>query len=51
MSEKKNGKAAEKAGKGKETGAVTQEQMEAGKQELMKLLEGVPGAEICKIPA
>lgn len=45
MSEKKNGKAAEKAGKGKETGAVTQEQMEAGKQELMKLLEGVPGAE------
>ena len=46
MSEKKNGKAAEKAVKGKEqTAQVSPEQMEAGKAELMKLLEGVPGAE------
>ena len=46
MSEKKNGKAAEKAVKGKEqTAQVSPEQMEAGKAEPMKLLEGVPGAE------
>jgi len=43
MSEKKNGKAAQK---GKEqVPQVSPEQMEAGKAELMKLLEGVPGAE------
>ena len=46
MSEKKNTKAVEKAGKGKEqTPSVSPEQMEAGKAELLKLLEGVPGAE------
>jgi len=47
MSEKKSGKAADKHGKGKEQPIVTlsAEQVEASKAELMKLLEGVPGAE------
>lgn len=47
MSEKKTGKAAEKRAKGKEQEPITLsvEQMEAGKAELMRLLEGVPGAE------
>ena len=48
MSEKKTtGKAADKRTKGKEQEPVTlsAEQMEAGKVELMRLLDGVPGAE------
>lgn len=48
MSEKKTaGKAADKRVKGKDQESLTLsvEQMEAGKAELMRLLEGVPGAE------
>ena len=47
MSEKKTGKPQEKRSKAKETvhAAITPEQMEAGRVELMHLLEGVPGAE------
>ena len=47
MSEKKTaGKAADKRVKGKDQESLTLsvEQMEAGKAELMRLLEGVPGA-------
>ncbi|MCI8652000.1 MAG: RNA polymerase sigma factor RpoD [Oscillospiraceae bacterium] len=47
MSEKKNSKAVDKHTKGKEPSlmALSAEQVEAGKTELLHLLEGVPGAE------
>ena len=47
MIEKINSKAAEKRPKGKEqvSATLSPEQMEASKAELMRLLEGVPGAE------
>ena len=46
MSEKKNGKTADKRAKGKEPvpNTLTAEQVEAGKAELLRVLEGVPGA-------
>ena len=47
MSEKKNGKNAGKSSKSKDqiAASITPEQMEGSKAELMRLLEGVPGAE------